>query len=92
MTTSNLTETEKRIVKKIFEDNFVEVETKIAIFTYEGKWYAPKFGCDTLDSVFEGFISAMREVRKELNLKMPNLTEAGYPNLDELLYPKKGKS
>ena len=40
---------------KLLNDFFVEVEpnNKAGEFIVDGQWYAPKFGCDTLDMVVD---------------------------------------
>ena len=50
----------KKIIKLIFEDAFYPVEIEhagaLGAQYLNGKWYMPRFGCDTLQHIFDGIL------------------------------------
>lgn len=57
--------TEDNWKEEFINSHFVECDAEIGSFQYEGKWYAPKFGCDLIDGQIDFIQSLITSVKQQ---------------------------
>lgn len=59
-------EASRQILKNLFD----EVEPGQGTFIVDGKWYTPKFGCDTMQEVFDTFKDVFNTQKNTISMEI----------------------